>query len=73
MNFQVRRADEDTVPAVDFDGDKFDGPWVVFKNFTKDSKTLVCTVLEEKNGDGVLIYIPSVGVTDVFTKLVSGD
>jgi len=71
MNFQIRRADED---SVDVDDEKFkNAPCIQFKNFTKDSKDLVCTVLEETLGSGVLIYIPSVGVADVFTKLVSGD
>jgi hypothetical protein len=73
MEFQLKRADEETLPQVDINTECFEnGPWVQFKNFTKDSKGLVCNVFEEKDGNGVLIYIPSVTLSDVFTKLVAG-
>ena len=50
----------------------YDYPNIAFKNFTKESKSLMCNVFQCEDG-GVLIYVPSIYITDVFTKLEAAD
>ena len=44
-------------------------PSIMLRNWTPESREVMCYVFEEENAGGVLIYIPCVAVSDVFTKL----